>query len=159
MSFAGSIRQKMAAARDIPILARVLGYAAVAPFIAAPMLVYAERSSLGSPARGIAVYSAVILSFIAGIRWGQALFATNDEDRRDRIFLWSIVPPLIGWDAVFMPKGAAFFVLALAMAIQGICDVSDTGRNRFPMWFGILRLQMTVVATGGLFIAAMVVWS
>ncbi len=158
MSFAGSLRQKMAAAKDIPILARVLGYAAVAPFIAAPMLVYAERSSPGSPARGIAVYSAVILSFIAGIRWGQALFAKIDEDRRDRIFLWSIVPPLIGWDAVFMPKGAAFLVLALALAIQGACDVSDAGQGRFPMWFGLLRLQMTVAGAAGLFIAAMMVW-
>ncbi|MBA5779152.1 DUF3429 domain-containing protein [Stappia sp. F7233] len=151
-----STNRQEATASDVPLVARLLAYAAAVPFLAAPLMIYLEEAEDGPSTRGAIVYAALILSFLAGIRWGQGLFSQVDKDRRDRLFFWSIVPPLIGWDAVFLPETVGFFVLALAIGVQGAIDFTESGKGGLPAWFGKIRLHMTAIAMTGLISAGLV---
>ena len=93
-------------------------------------------------ADALAVYGALILSFLGGVRWGAALHDT--EGARARLaFAIGVVPSLIGWFALLLPKPHVFAVVALAFAAQGAWDAY----SRMPRWFIRLRLWLTFIVT------------
>lgn len=102
----------------------------------------------------IATYGAVILSFMGGVRWGAALVDRSDRNRRGDI-VFSVLPSLIGWAALFMPAPVGLGVLCVAFAGQGAWDAfSAEGTDaRLPRWFGSLRVTLTFLVVIALIVA------
>lgn len=126
-----------------------LGVLGLITFVAAPLRL------LDGLAPGLAwtslqaVYAAVILAFLGGVRAAHAAFADEGDTR---VIVAAMAPPLAGFAlgaaATFNPArtditAGALLGLALALAAQGAWDVNA---RTLPGWYRRLRLPLSVVA-------------
>lgn len=111
----------------LPFVAAAVGVAALPPFVQ-PIAFYAAF-----------VYSLAILSFLGGVHWGIAL-AGGSTAR----YIWAVVPPLLGFVAVFAPRPVALYAMAAAFVLVGIVDIA-VFRRAGPAWYASLRAVLTVV--------------
>ncbi|GGD94643.1 hypothetical protein GCM10011390_11760 [Aureimonas endophytica] len=122
-----------------------LGLGGLVPFVLpTAALLYAGREFIAFDllVKALGGYSAVILSFLGGIRWGSSLM-TSASGRGTLIL--SIVPALVGWILLFLPAPWLFAGFALAFLLQGVWDVLAIRRGALPLYFRKLRVTLTVV--------------
>jgi hypothetical protein len=124
-----------------PSLARLLGYAGALPFVAAALLAWAlDGDARAAATTVLAAYAATIVSFLGGIHWGFG-FLRGDPAR----FVWGVVPSLLAWAALLLPRPAGLVLLAVTLAA---CYLVDRGVYRalgLQRWLP-LRLQLSSVA-------------
>jgi Protein of unknown function (DUF3429) len=133
-------------------MAKRLSLVGVAPFgLLAVLLVWSHPGEPGWDGTVVALrgYAIVILSFIAGIRWGAAF----QSDKAPRLFVLSIFPALIAWGTVFLAPIVALAILAMVFAAHGAWDVIAAQNGEVPGWYGELRMRITVLVVGMLLIA------
>lgn len=82
-----------------------------------------------------ALYAAIILSFLGGIRWGLALVREDEP----QILIMSVVPSLVGWASFLLPMPMQLLLLAAAFAAQWRWDYRATTLGAIAPWFGKLR--------------------
>ena len=137
----------------MPIIPLGLGLAGLVPFWAlALVLVFhvplpAPRLNVMS---ALAVYGAIIISFLGGIRWGLAV-RTDDAGGNYAI---SIVPSLIAWGLVFTPDPWRLAALGIAVGGWGLVDQKLVRDGVAPPWFGRLRWILSGGAALALLVAA-----
>jgi hypothetical protein len=118
-------------------------------------MVLLEPPSNSTAALWLQTYSAVILSFLGGIRWGLAIAEPSPSSGTLALSVspalagWAILPPAI----VLMPSPLWFLVYAGLFGLQFIWDINSA---RMPVQFKPLRLGASLVATVNL-VAAWVV--
>ncbi|MBP0614598.1 DUF3429 domain-containing protein [Jiella mangrovi] len=113
------------------------------PFVGmAGLLAYAGREFIAYPQLVLAFtgYSATILAFLGGIRWG---FALSPGHQRIAILVASVLPSLLGWALLFVPSPWAFAGFAASFLASGVWDVVSARRGALPGWFGRLRLFLS----------------
>lgn len=133
-------------------MAKRLSLAGVVPFgLLAALLVWSNPGDPGWDGTVIALrgYTIVILSFIAGIRWGAAF----QSDKAPRFFALSVVPALVAWGTVFLAPIVAIAILAMTVAAHGAWDVIAAQNNEVPAWYGELRMRITVLVVAALLAA------
>lgn len=121
-----------------------LGLLGLIPFVVmVGLLFYAGRDFIAFPSLILALsgYSATILAFLGGIRWGSGLVLGHHETRT---LIFSVLPALVGWALLFVPSPWMFAGFAAAFAALGVWDVVGARGKSFPKWFGRLRLVLTV---------------
>ena len=136
---------------SIPRAPLILGLAGALPFWAMALLLLFTDSALiaAFAVKGGIAYGAVILSFLGGIRWGEAL---KPYGKRERAFAFtlSVVPSLAGWAALLMPALPALSLLLAGFLMQSLWDVTSAQEGRLPGWFGKLRAILTSLAVTAL---------
>ena len=123
------------------------------PFLATAGLIFHFREdSALQQAVGLwlIAYSAVILSFLGGIRWGVEI-AQRDKPRFIELGT-SILGVLVAWGTLlafilWQPDRSLFLVLACALLLQWFWDFAST---RLPTWYQKLRLWPTIGAIASL---------
>ncbi len=126
-------------------IAWALALAGLAPFaLLALSLLFTDGASAWRAvlADGFKTWSAVILSFLGGIRWGMAL---RSDPVETRMLALSIVPAFVGWLAIFLPDAWAISVLLVAYCAQGAWDSFAVQARKAPHWFGGLRMTLTAL--------------
>ncbi|MEM9810138.1 MAG: DUF3429 domain-containing protein [Pseudomonadota bacterium] len=136
----------------------LLGFAGLIPFWGV-LVTWLMGGSLGFDTamqwfRWFALYGAVIVSFMGGVRWGMSMFAPDTA--RNAVFgglLGSVVPPLLAW-AVVAPPGIIHVnglgplwqlgLLSLILLYQLFEDWRSGERGLFPGWY--IRVRMLIVA-------------
>ncbi len=139
-------------------LAIVLGLCGLVPFwalalayVAGPVLGYGRPEI----SFALAAYAATIASFLGGIRWGFAVPATVQA--RVRLdYIVSVVPQLIGWVALLLDGRPRLLILATVLLVTGPLDYRLVGRGLAPLWFGRLRVVLSLLASASLLLAATV---
>lgn len=145
------------AAQPGPVVAVRLGYAGLLPFVfTAVYLCFAAMPGTDLPfvetlAHATAVYGAVILSFLGGVRWGIAMAG---RQRGMREFVLSVLPSLLGWGAALLPPVAAMAVLAGGFLMQAGWDQRAAIKGSLPLWYATLRRRLSMVVTVALLVAA-----
>lgn len=131
----------IAADPPFPPAARWLGFAGLIPFVFGVLAVLfgqsPEQMLIGE--RMFVVYSAVILSFLGGVRWGAALGAPTW-----RALLLAVGPSLIAFGALLIDRAIALPLLALAFVIVGAADAMRRPSAAWPEWFRRLRLSLSI---------------
>ena len=99
-------------------------------------------------------YGGVILSFLGGIRWGVAL-APVVAGRRSLELMFSVMPSLLGWVAIFLPSFVPAPRLSIALLCIGffamaIWDMLSAARGRLPRWYLYLRFALSFGAVTSL---------
>jgi hypothetical protein len=138
-------------------LAWFLAFAGAVPFLLATAALFAsDASSVRVPAiTALVTYSAVILSFLAGIEWGLAIRDESGTESTRAIALGlSTVSSLAAWALLWLPSptwqvGSA---LALFVAVWG-ADQWMAGRGLLPTWFVDLRTAVSVLVAAILAVA------
>jgi hypothetical protein len=123
----------------------LLGLLGLVPFVVpTALLLYAGQRfiAFGPLVTALAGYSAVILSFLGGIRWGSSLM-TSASGRGTLVV--SILPALFGWLFLFAPVPYVFAAFAVAFLLQGAWDVFAIQRGALPAYFRTLRIVLTAV--------------
>ena len=134
----------------VPKTPLLLGLAGWIPFwipvALATHAVATGRSAAAETALFI-VYAAIILGFLGGVRWGQAL---TSETHQSSTFMISVVPSLAGLAAALLYwAGAPLTALALIFAslfMHWRWDIAAMHRRRLPVWYGRLRSVLTLGA-------------
>ena len=117
------------------------------PFIAAAILALTNAGDVrGFQADQIAVaYGAVILSFLGGIRWGDAVA----KDAAATLFV-SVLPSLAGFAALLINNFNGAMILITGFALQTVWDFIAPGT--LPKWFIILRMLVSAIVIACLMI-------
>jgi hypothetical protein len=118
-----------------------LGVSGVAPFAAATLLVlFARKPEQRELAlRAFTCYSAVILSFLGGIRWGAALAMPAFP-----LLLRAVLPSLLAFACLMLPPKLALPFLCLLFMAVGWSDSTRPAHGLWPKWFKQLRLTLSV---------------
>jgi len=130
-----------------------LGLLGTLPFIAAAAMVWLPLPgewTIGTPRllRAIAGYSAVVLSFLAGIQWGLALSINEDAPTSARnLFLLSVASSLMAWGLLFIDAAGTRLLCTIALfCLVWLIDGLLRLQKLIPHWFFRLRSAATGVA-------------
>jgi hypothetical protein len=131
------------AAGPMPRAALWLGGAGVIPFALATLVyLFAHKLEQRELAlRAFASYSAIILSFLGGIRWGAALVLPAF-----RLLLRAVLPSLVAFACLLVKPAQAIPFLCLALMVVGWSDCTRQAHGLWPSWFKQLRLALSVAA-------------
>jgi hypothetical protein len=138
-------------APDLPLSARRLGYAGLAPFVAGALLVWLVHADVRQDvAFGLSAYAALIASFLGGIHWGLAF--RHDEPPAAWLG-WGVVPSLLAWPALLMPPHAGLVVQGVLLAGCYLVDRRLYPQQGAARWL-TLRFRLSAVASLCCFIGA-----
>jgi hypothetical protein len=102
---------------DLSLGAKLLGWMGVLPFALAYAAVWIDYVDIGHAV--FTGYSAVILSFLGGIRWAQAL--NGQLPKND--FIVSVMPSLLAWVCLLLPTQFALVGLMLGFIGAAYLDL------------------------------------
>ena len=132
-----------------PIVPIVLGVAGLVPFLSAAIGAHALPPFLGPIAiHAGTIYAVAILAFLGGVHWGRALTTMRAGD-----FIWSVIPSLVAFFAMFAPRPVALAVLSAAFVVVGAYDGVVFARTG-PLWYARLRLWLTLIVAVALAVLA-----
>ena len=135
--------------KEIPAAARWLGFSGLIPFVGAAVGVLAGEPALQEfSLRMLLGYSAVILSFLGGVRWGLAITKTDSTALLIPLTI-SVTPSLLGWVALLLPPASGFLTLAIGFAAM---QIADTRLPQAPHWYRVLRFPLSAGAISALII-------
>ena len=126
--------------KDAPAAPLSFGLFGLVPFVAVPMYMYSTGVYLPDLAFTQLAYSASILSYLGGIRWGTLLEQSNDWKQ----YTYSILPSIAAWLALLVP-GRLSILWALS-SLQGF-GFYDVTRPGYPLWFKGLRVLLTAISS------------
>lgn len=135
----------------IPTPAAALGLGGLLPFFAGAIGTWWPDPAVQAIAlRALAIYGAVILSFLGGVRWG-CLLCDTPEDRAS-IGRWgpltlSILPSLVAWIALLGSPLFALATISVGLVVQYLMDIRAVSGGLLPRWYGGLRTLLTAGAT------------
>jgi hypothetical protein len=97
------------------------------------------------------MYGAVILSFVGALWWGMAVNASAST-LRSAMFVWSVVPALIGWVSIMTEPTVGLQMLIGGLALQWVLDglLRRNVPTLMPHWVFKLRTLLTLGATSAL---------
>lgn len=126
----------------LPEWAERLTWAGVLPFVGAlAAWIYGGVSSdawlMAVALKAFLLYSAVILSFLGGIRWGRAMGCGGPGP----VYVLAVLPSLWAFPALFLPPLYALASLALGFALA---LWFDTRADTLPATPGFRRLRMAI---------------
>lgn len=128
----------------MPVIIALLGYGGALPFVA---LAAAHWLSLqlpfAQPAALLVGYGVVILSFVGALSWGSHL---RDQHISQGLYIWSIVPALMGWVALMVPLMMAALIVIIGLIICWWGDRAKVKTGIWPRWMGRLRAHLTILA-------------
>lgn len=96
---------------------------------------------------GHLAYTALILSFLGGVRWGLTLPPTSTQAPDWRNLTYSVTPPLLAWVGVLLHSPLGYIPITMGLVGAGVIDVVWAG---YPTWFKLLRTLLTVGAIGSI---------
>jgi hypothetical protein len=135
----------------IPAWPRYLGLAGVIPFLFFGVLPWFQSYHAIISLHALLAYSAVILSFIGALHWAFAMLASPiSEPRRNDIYLWSVIPALIGWISLLLPLRIGLLIVLLGFALHCIMDMKLVRAIQLPAWYLRLRFMLTMLASLGI---------
>lgn len=133
-----------------PKPALYLGFAGLIPFISPPLLMAVTETYFPELAYAQVAYSASILSFLGGARWGFAL-PESSPAKPDWINLAnSVIPSLLAWVTMLLSDSivpaATMVIMGLGISLHYDLSLLPT----YPSWFKALRSVLTIVAFSSL---------
>ena len=140
---------------EAPPLVLILGFGGLLPFLAGAIGVMAGGQAALQAATALPVYSAVILSFLAGGRWASELVIRSDKPRSG-VMVLSILLSLAGWIAVVIQvwnrpglpldlELTGWGILIAGFVVQFLWDRTAIRGATFPGWYMPLRFILTAV--------------
>jgi len=138
--------------QSVPRLPAMLGYAGLVPFVVlstAIWLVPPDYHALINQA--LLLYASLILAFMGAVHWGLAMLQTGADYQPQLIF--SVIPALVAWVALFLPENLSYSVLIIAFALLCMFDARMSKTGRAPRWYPRLRSPLTAVVVVSLVVA------
>ena len=128
-----------------PRFALLLALSGTLPVLAGLAGLMLELQQVTGPViRSLAIYGAVIVSFIGGAHWGLACARLSGAPL-NRHLIYSVIPALLGWAVAAQPLTIAFMGLALLFPAVLVLDLAARRDAIVPDWWMTMRLPPTIV--------------
>ena len=139
----------------IPLSALIPGLLGLVPFWALALATVVDTGF--DPVLALValiMYGTVILSFVGALWWGMAVHAPSGA-QRNTMFIWSVVPALIGWFATLATTDIGLRMLMAGLALQWLLDnmLLRKSPGLMPAWVFRLRTMLTSGALAALLVA------
>lgn len=132
----------------MPPLVLAYGLAGLIPFLGLPLLGSIAPHFADRAIAWQALYAALILSFLGGARWGQAVQAARPSPL---VISLAMVPSIAGWLLLLVEddlgRAEVLKGLAAALVAHWLWDLNSGG---LPVWYPRLRSLLTAGAVTGL---------
>ncbi|MEO6564439.1 MAG: DUF3429 domain-containing protein [Casimicrobiaceae bacterium] len=125
----------------------VLGAGGVAPFVGLGLLAALESAWYAYWLNALALYGAVILSFVGALHWGYAVRRDARGASAWMQYGWSVLPSLVAWASLQLPVWTSLQVQAAMLVACLVMDRVFARVDSVPSWMMQLRALLTVVAT------------
>ncbi|MGC9128605.1 MAG: DUF3429 domain-containing protein [Acidithiobacillus sp.] len=125
---------------DSKSMARILGWSGILPLVLANFAFFKGYGIVAATLGNL--YAAIILSFLGAIHWGLAL-DREQEREAPMLLLWSVIPALWAFMALWWAPPTAILVLILGFIAQWLADWRLRSRVQLPAWFMPLRTGLT----------------
>lgn len=131
----------------IQLASTTLAYAGLIPFLSAPVIVaFAAPETLLNAETALRVYSALIVSFLAGIHWHVAI---SSGAGNPRLLVASNAVVLAAWAFAFWGSFAAANVsFALLFVAVLLIDRTLAAADILPKWFYAIRVRVSATVIG-----------
>ena len=143
----------------VPPAAKWLGALGALPFVALAAAATIPDIPYREPAWfALAAYGAVILSFLGGVHWGLTIAGFGPQGtvcRTSRRLAYSVIPSLVGWGALLLPRPIGLLVLAAAFAAAVLFDSWASRIGEAPSWYPKLRWPLTAVVVASILVGAL----
>ena len=135
-----------------------LGYGGLLPFIGLALLVVWPPSShwQAFATEGLGLYAVTILSFVGAVSWGIALADPSlNDDQRERLLVFSVMPSLLTWLIWMTLIGAAQLLAFTALTLIVFLIDRVHGRSLgWPAAWLQLRQRLSLAVAFCLLVAA-----
>ena len=129
---------------NMPVIIALLGYGGALPFVAlAAAHLLSLQLPFAQPAAILVGYGVAILSFVGALSWGSHL---RDSHISQGLYIWSIIPALMGWVALMVPLMMAALIVIAGLIICWWVDKAKVKTGIWPRWMGRLRAHLTLLA-------------
>ena len=129
----------------MPAPALVLGVGGLAPFVGFALLAALEPTWYAYWLNALALYGAVILSFVGALHWG---YAVRRDARGASGWMqvgWSVLPALVAWASLQLPVWTGLRVQAAMLVACFVMDRILARIDPVPSWLMQLRAVLTLV--------------
>lgn len=134
---------------------KFLGYSGLLPFVVLTVFMCYDYNHRGMWQHFLLSYGAVILTFVGALHWSFAMTLQGLPARvQHNLFLWSVMPSLIAWFALSIPRFYGFILLAIFFVLALWRDESLVKKVIPAPWYLPLRRNLTLVAVACLFVGA-----
>lgn len=136
-------------------LPKLLGYMGLLPIIAPTILLFVDGNRSVIWSHWLINYAAIILTFVGALHWAFAM-TVNKLSERDKslTFMWSVIPALVAWVALFMNAFYASLLLSIFFIINLTQDKKLPKNSGLPLWYIPMRSRLTYILTTCLLLAA-----
>lgn len=141
----------------VPPAAKWLGGFGALPFVVFALLsVMLDGLYQAQAWYALAVYGAVILSFLGGVHWGLTIadFGTQLEQSAWRRLLLSVLPSIVGWTAMMISTVPGLLLMAASFGLMLWIDLTAVRKGEAPGWYPKLRWPLSIVVIGCLLLGA-----
>ena len=134
------------------ILAQILGYCGLIPFLISNILVYFYPDKY-DVSEIITIYSYIIISFLGGIYWGVGL--KNNLNTIKYYFVSTLPAILIFINLLFITNQLFKFIyIIIILNLFLLIEILFLKNIRLSRWFYLLRIRLNILLTLLLFILA-----
>ena len=139
------------AERPLPDMALRLANAGLVPFVLGAALVWlVDERAHPYTTLALAVFAALVVSFLGGIHWGIGLMHPNPPPF---LFVWGVVPALLAWVAVMMPASAGLVVDGVMLVTCYLIDRKVYPQMGLQRWL-TMRFRLSAIAALSCFLGA-----
>lgn len=136
-------------------LPKLLGYMGLLPMIAPTILLFFEGYHSIIWSHWLITYAAIILTFVGALHWAFAMTVNKLSETEKRLtFIWSVIPALIAWIAIFINAFYGSILLAIFFVLNLAMDKKIPKNAGLPSWYLPLRSRLTYTMTTCLLLAA-----
>ena len=135
----------------VPRSVAIYGALGLIPFWAPSLIAWARPEFADAMRTALAIYAALVLSFLGGARWA---FAVTPPSVNGLVVSLAMLPTLVGFGLLLAPAGAQWARLpglAVALLVMGAWDLR---RGDPPGWYPRLRGLLTLGAVSGVAMGA-----
>ena len=135
---------------------KIMTYAGAIPFAVALVVAASFRNNIFivRTAQHISLeYGKIILSFIAGSRWGLALTTQNKISYK--VLIFSNILALYVWCSAILRTRYNFLLLAIGFVAAIYPDMVMCKNSIIPLWYRNLRYQVTAIVFAAILATSM----
>ncbi|MFK5977263.1 MAG: DUF3429 domain-containing protein [Rhizobiaceae bacterium] len=131
--------------QDKSVPAIMMSVFSIVPFIGcalALLLLGKDNPLFGPLVEMFKTWSAIILAFMGGVRWGASVFSAPDSPSK---LSAATLLPVAGWLALFISGPFGILALLLIYCAQGAWDSFASSISHMPQWYGKVRIVFILV--------------
>lgn len=125
--------------------AMIMSVFSIIPFIGcavALLLLGKENPVFGPVVEMFKTWSAIILAFMGGVRWGSTVFSVGESASKMSA---STLLPVAGWLALFVSGPFGVLILLLIYCAQGAWDSFSGTMSNEPGWYSPVRIMFVLL--------------